>query len=144
MRPSWESHWMREAYLAAEMSTCASGREVGAVAVRNNRSIVTGVNGVPTEVPHPLTCTRRDQGIPSGEALWLCGCIHAELNLICNAAREGVSLQNTTVYVTCHPCGLCAGALANAGVTAVIFDGPYPNSNSVHLPSLTIRSQECE
>ena len=31
-RPSWPEHWMNAARLAAEMSTCASGRRVGAVA----------------------------------------------------------------------------------------------------------------
>ncbi|MBP7540130.1 MAG: hypothetical protein KA802_09300 [Saprospiraceae bacterium] len=38
-RPSWEQHWMEEAYRAAEMTTCCS-RGVGAVIVsEDNRQL---------------------------------------------------------------------------------------------------------
>lgn len=130
MRPSWDRHWINMAKLASEMSTCASGRKVGAVFVRDKRLLATGFNGVPSGTPHPSHCVRRDLGIPSGEGLHLCVCAHAEANGIANAARHGVSLEGATVYVTCQPCSGCMGSLANVGIKAVFFEGAYPDDRS--------------
>ncbi|MBF0447408.1 MAG: dCMP deaminase family protein [Magnetococcales bacterium] len=129
-RPSWDRHWMDAAGLAAQMSTCASGRKVGAVFVRDKRLLATGFNGVPSGYPHPPICPRRAAGLPSGQGLELCVCAHAEANGVANAARHGVSLQSATVYVTCQPCSSCMGALANVGVKQVVFGGPYPDDRS--------------
>ena len=128
MRKSWLQHWMEQARHSAEMSTCASGRKVGAVFIRDNRVLSTGVNGVPSKYPHPLVCIRREENIPSGEGLHKCACAHAEANGIANAAREGVSLKGTSVYVTTVPCGPCMGALANVGVKEIFFDQGYPDN----------------
>lgn len=129
-RPTWPDHWMNAARLAAEMSTCAGGREVGAVAVRDNVLLTSGVNGVPSGAPHPEECQRRKLGYPSGEALHLCGCEHAETNLICNAAAVGVSLSGATVYVTSSPCSGCLGRLRRAKVAKVVFLDPYPDRDA--------------
>jgi len=133
MRNSWFQHWMEAARHAAQMSTCAGGRKVGAVFIRNNRLVSTGFNGVPAKYPHPLVCLRKEAGIPSGEKLEMCGCAHAEANGIANAAREGVSLKDTTVYCTTEPCAMCMGALANVGVTEVVYEAPYHHEMSVSI-----------
>lgn len=130
MRPTWDEHWMAAARLAAQMSTCASGRRVGAAFVKDKRLVATGFNGVPSGYPHPESCLRRELGVPSGERLDLCVCAHAEANGIANAARHGQSLEGATVYVTCQPCAACMGALANVGVRRVVFGGPYPDQRS--------------
>ncbi|MEO5331927.1 MAG: dCMP deaminase family protein [Magnetococcus sp. YQC-5] len=130
MRPSWDRHWMDAAKLAAQMSTCASGRKVGAVFVQGKRLLATGFNGVPSGYPHPEVCMRRQAGLPSGQGLDLCVCAHAEANGIANAARHGVSLEGSMIYVTCQPCGACMGMLANVGIKRVVFGGPYPDERS--------------
>lgn len=130
MRPDWNQHWMDAARLASQMSTCASGRKVGAVFVRDNRLLATGFNGVPSGYPHPTVCARREAGLPSGQGLDLCVCAHAEANGVANAARHGVSLEGATVHVTCQPCASCMGALANVGIRKVVFGGPYPDERS--------------
>ena len=132
-RPSWDQHWMAAARLAAQMSTCASGRKVGAVFVREKRLLATGFNGVPSGFPHPVTCLRREAGLPSGQGLDLCVCAHAEANGIANAARHGVSLNGASVYVTCQPCASCMGGLSNVGILKVIFGGPYPDDRSAAI-----------
>nr|CRH06799.1 putative CMP/dCMP deaminase, zinc-binding [Candidatus Magnetococcus massalia] len=129
-RPSWDQHWMKMARLAAEMSTCASGRQVGAVFVRDKRLLASGFNGVPSGYPHPEVCERRLRGIPSGQGLELCVCAHAEANGIANAARHGMKLEGSTVYVTAQPCGSCMGALANIGIARVVYAGSYPDPRS--------------
>lgn len=133
MRPSWDEHWMSVANLAAEMSTCASGRRVGAVFVRDKRLLATGFNGVPSGYPHPTLCTRRELGLPSGQGLEWCVCAHAEMNAITNAARYGIPLEGAMVYVTCRPCAGCMGALANVGVRRVVFGGDYPDPRSEEI-----------
>ncbi|MBF0622350.1 MAG: dCMP deaminase family protein [Magnetococcales bacterium] len=130
MRPNWDRHWMSAAELAAQMSTCASGRKVGAVFVRDKRLLATGFNGVPSGYPHPESCIRRERNIPSGEGLHLCVCAHAEANGIANAARHGIRLVDATVYVTCQPCAMCMGALANVGISKVMFAGDYPDDRT--------------
>ena len=100
---------MDVAGLAAQMSTCASGRRVGAVFVRGKRLLATGFNGVPSGYPHPDVCPRREANLPSGQGLELCVCAHVEANGIANAARYGVPLEGAVVYVTCQPCADCMG-----------------------------------
>jgi dCMP deaminase len=129
-RPSWDQHWLAAAELAAEMSTCAAGRKVGAAFVQDKRLLATGFNGVPSGYPHPKTCPRREAGLPSGQGLDMCVCAHAEANGVANAARYGVSLQGSTVYVTCQPCASCMGALANVGIARVVYSEPYPDDRS--------------
>jgi dCMP deaminase len=45
---------------------------------------------------------------------------HAERNAIYNAARIGVSLKGSTIYLTCGiPCADCARAIINAGIKTI-------------------------
>ena len=127
MRKAWHQHWMETAQHAAEMSTCASGRKVGAVFVKDQRVVSTGFNGVPVNFPHPLVCVRREENIPSGQDLHKCACAHAEANGIANAARAGTSLLGSVLFCTTQPCAMCMGALANVGVKEVIYAEQYPH-----------------
>lgn len=52
-----------------------------------------------------------------------CRSIHSEVDAICSAARHGVSLRDTTAFVTRYPCEPCAKALITAGITRVIYGG---------------------
>ena len=135
-RPSWDAHWMSMAVTVSEMSTCASGRRVGALAYSGNRLLATGFNGVPSGSPHPQACARRQQGIASGTNYQLCGCQHAEANVVANAARNGVSVYQATMVCTTQPCSTCMGILANAGISKVIyrddFDDPRSNTIAQH------------
>ena len=130
-RPSWHKHFMELAYKAAEMSTCASGRKVGAVFVKDKRILSTGYNAVPSGYPHPKTCERKEQGFESGEALDLCICLHAEINGITNAAKHGIALEGASVYCTTKPCKMCMGSLANVGVRTVYYDENYIDPGSL-------------
>ena len=47
--------------------------------------------------------------------------IHAELNAILHAARQGVSDKGSTIYVTLAPCSACCAMIAQAGITRVVF-----------------------
>jgi dCMP deaminase len=128
-RPSWETHWFIKAIETARMSTCKS-RRVGAVFVRDNKELSSGFNGVPSKYPHPKTCKRIEQNIPSGEKLELCKCAHAEANAIANAAEHGIALKDSVVYCTTFPCWICMGLLANIHIKEVRYIGDYVDPNS--------------
>jgi len=132
-RNSWNRFYMEMAISVAQMSTCAAGRKVGAVFVRDKRVLTTGFNGVPAGYPHPKECIRKIQGVPSGQGLEMCGCAHAEANGIANAARVGLSLMDSTLYTTTEPCSLCMGALANVGVKEVIYKDEYHHQISTDI-----------
>lgn len=133
MRKPWVQHWMEEAEHVAQMSTCAAGRKVGAVFVKDNRQLSSGFNGVPVGYPHPLVCIRKQENVPSGEGLHKCPCAHAEANGIANAARAGVSLLGSTLYTTTEPCVMCMGALANVGITDIVYKEPYHHRLSTDI-----------
>ena len=50
-----------------------------------------------------------------------CLATHSEIDAICKAAREGLSLEGATIYVTRYPCEACARAIIGAGITNVIY-----------------------
>lgn len=133
-RKSWDQHWMEKAIHDSEMSTCASGRRVGAIIVTpDNTFKSSGFNGVPRKFPHPEECERRKQGVPSGEKLDLCPCSHAESNAIDNAAREGHSTNGCILYCTTRPCVPCMGRLVNAGIRKVVYMEDYPQELSAKI-----------
>lgn len=132
-RESWHQFFMRKAYDAAERSTCASGRRVGAVYVRDKAALVTSFNGVPSGYDHPEVCPRIAAGCASGEGLDMCPCNHAEMNGLAIASREGISLKDAVLYCTSKPCHGCMGILANIGLRAIVYQDDYPHPKAQEI-----------
>ncbi len=128
MRPSWDEYFMRLAYLVSTRSTCTR-RHVGAVIVKDKRVLSTGYNGPPRGLAHcDITgCMRENLNIPSGERHELCRGLHAEQNAIIQAAVYGVSIKDATIYVTNHPCVVCAKMLINAQIKEIVYAEGYPD-----------------
>ena len=114
------------ASLVARRSTCRR-RRVGAILVRNKRILATGYNGAPTGLPHCLDigCLREELGIVSGERHELCRGLHAEQNVIIQAAYHGVSIKGATLYCTNLPCSICSKMLINAGISEIVYQEGY-------------------
>ncbi len=132
MRPTLDEYFMSIAHVVATRSTCVS-RKVGAVAVQAKHLVAMGYNGAARGVSHPETCLRKERGLPSGVETFLCGCVHAEMSIVTQAAYHGTSLHGATVYCTNQPCHLCAMLLINAGVVRVVYDEPYPDEAAMLL-----------
>jgi len=130
-RVPWPQYFMDITRLVAERSTC-SRRKVGAIAVKNKRILATGYNGAPRNMRECLSigCLREELGVPSGQRHELCRGLHAEQNVIVQAAVHGVSIEGSDIYCTHQPCLICAKLLINCGVAAVYFDSPYPDPMS--------------
>lgn len=124
-RKSWDHYFMDIAHVVATRSPCVR-RVVGAVLVSSDHQVLaTAYNGPPRGAPHrdEKTCVRI--GIPSGTQADVVCCAHAESNAIAQAARHGVPVKGSTLYVTTSPCAWCARGIINAGVVRVVRDGDY-------------------
>jgi len=128
-RPSWDEYFMDMADFVSKRSTCLR-RKVGAVLVRNHRILATGYNGAPRNLSHCIDgrgCLREKKKIPSGTRHELCRALHAEMNVVVQAALHGVSTKDSTLYCTFRPCGMCAKLLVNAGVKKIVYKESYPD-----------------
>ncbi|MDG6219843.1 MAG: cytidine/deoxycytidylate deaminase family protein [Candidatus Thermoplasmatota archaeon] len=125
-RPSKDEYFMRMAFLASTRATCLR-RKVGAVVVKDGHVLSTGYNGAPKGMDHCETtgCLRKEMGIPSGERHEICRGLHAEQNAVIQAAAFGVSIAGSKMYITNHPCTVCAKMLINAGIMEVIYSDDY-------------------
>lgn len=57
--------------------------------------------------------------------------IHAELSCILKAAKEGVSVVGSTLYVSLSPCIACSEMIAAAGVARVVYKDEYRLTDGV-------------
>jgi len=133
-RPDWDEYFMAIAELVSSRSTCLR-RYVGAVLVKEKRILATGYNGAPSGIPHckEVGCIREKMKVPSGERHELCRGLHAEQNVIIQAAYHGVSIKGSILYVTCHPCSVCAKMIINAGIREVVIKDTYPDKIAAEL-----------
>lgn len=133
-RVSWDEYFMQFAIDAAKRSTCVR-RQVGAVAVFGKRVLVTGYNGAASGQEHcfDVGCLREKLNIPSGEKHELCRAIHAEQNLIIQAALFGVSLKGSIIYCTTQPCSICAKMLLGVQIEKVVYLKGYPDEATTDL-----------
>ena len=125
-RPDIDEYFLKIASVVAERSTCLR-HHVGAVAVRDKHILATGYNGAAAGLRDclELGCLRDDMNVPSGTRHEICRAIHAEQNVIIQAALHGVSLEGATIYVTHTPCILCAKMLVNARIKRFVTFGKY-------------------
>lgn len=114
----WPDRFLAEAKAKAEWSKDPTTK-VGAIAILGRRIIATGYNGFPER-------TDDNERLYENRETKLWRTVHAEINLVCQAARYGVSLDGATVYTTFHPCANCAGALINAGIKTIFYDASLP------------------
>ena len=51
--------------------------------------------------------------------------IHAEINAIAQAARQGTAIREADIYVTHTPCVHCFKTIVNTGIRRVFYEKPY-------------------
>ena len=92
---------MREAIALAQASLASNDVPVGALIIDpSGKIIASGTN------------EREAKSDPTA---------HAEIVALRKAATNGWRLDNHTVVVTLEPCAMCAGAIAQARISKVIF-----------------------
>jgi dCMP deaminase len=119
-------HKMYKTYMACAdafaMQSYANRKKVGAIAVTPQDMVIYSWNG--TAIGDDNNCEAED-GSTKPEVL------HAEMNICAKAAREGLSLKGSTVFVTLSPCLMCAKALFQSGVERVVYREQYRDSGGI-------------
>lgn len=139
---------MQVAETIAQLGTC-SRLQVGFVAIRDGRILVTGYNGAPAGMKHcdhGCNCTHLhthqslappyDKHMGDCPANPAAGCsiaVHAEANGIAFAAKHGVSLKDADLYCTDTPCLSCAMLMVNTGATRVYYRREYRVQDGLNL-----------
>ncbi len=90
--------------------------KVGAVIVKENNIVAFGWNGMPSGFSN--SC--EDENNNTHDEV-----IHAEENAICKAAKQGISLKDSTLYLTLSPCPHCAKLIIQSGIKNVIYLEEY-------------------
>lgn len=96
--------------------------KVGAVAVKDRRVLATGYNGLPRGIADlPGRINDRDEKYLRT--------VHAEANIVAQAARFGIDLFGATVYVWPFlPCCNCTTLMIQAGIRRIVVPAlPIPD-----------------
>ena len=116
----WDTRFMR---LAREVSTWSKdpSSKIGAVIVNDRRRILaTGYNGFPEGIDdNEERLNNREEKYPR--------IIHAEMNALLNALKNGVSVEGATLYVYGLPvCPDCTKSIIQAGIRRIVMSpDPY-------------------
>ena len=108
------------------------GTEITNIEVNNNEIVSTGYNGPARGEPHCKTCTKKD-GHKDMDEYFSCPAIHAEQNCLSFAAKNGVSTDGCTLYITTAPCVNCAKIIIASGIKKVVYKEIYKNDFGIHL-----------
>ena len=140
---------IEQCLVLAKASNCPR-RKFGALLLDPERNVVLmdGYNGGPRgggDLCGGETCLRDDLNIASGTRVEI-GCHHAEMNVICNAAANGVATKGAWLIVTGEPCMMCAKLIHHAGITrVVVVDGGFGGENGVsYLEQHSVEVQRTE
>jgi len=122
----------------ATASKCVS-KHVGAVIVKNGRILSTGYNGTPAGYTN--CCDHWDNRYTEEHHEWSKTYeIHAEMNAIIWAAREGISIKDATIYVTLEPCSDCSKNIIASGIKRIVFDKAYEHTNSDIITQFIVKN----
>lgn len=112
----------------AQASKCVS-KQVGAVIVKNGRILSTGYNGTPAGYQN--CCEYWDGKYTKEHHDWSKKYeIHAEMNAIIWAARQGISIEGASIYVTLEPCSECSKNIIASGIKKIVYEKSYEHTDS--------------
>lgn len=117
---TWDEYFMGIAYMASTRSKDTNTKVGACVVSEDNRIISTGYNGAPRLMDDNIVPTTNDlgKGWLNTKYPYVC---HAELNSILNYRGSLYEFAGARVYVTLFPCNECAKALAQLGVSEIIY-----------------------
>ena len=152
---NWDQTFMSMAIVAAQRSKDPS-TQVGCCIVNDKHFIIgIGYNGFPRGCSDETFPWCKQGDFVDTKYAYV---VHAEQNAILNSNQS--SLENTTMYVTRHPCNECAKSIIQVGIKKVYYlTNPIPNDDGtlasvkmceaagvelVHLPIINYdKMKEC-
>lgn len=119
----WDYYFIKVAIETANLSH-ATRLKVGAIAARDKRIILCGYNGTPEGFSNQC---ENEHNETVDEVL------HAEENLILYAAKVGISLNHSSLYITHLPCINCSKLIYGAGIEKVVYLHQYRLTNGLQF-----------
>ncbi len=120
-RPSFKDMLAEQLFVISKRSTCLFNK-VAAIIFKGDQILSIGYNGPSKGDVHcyEVGCSRIVNGqLKKGAGL--CRGSHAELNAICNAAKNGISINEASMMVSIRPCKICAKQIVNQGIKEVYY-----------------------
>ena len=111
----YDRAYLEMAKIWGQLSYCER-KKVGALIVKDRMIISDGYNGTPSGFEN---ICEDDEGYTKWYVL------HAEANAIVQAAKNGIQINQSEIYVTASPCYDCFKLIANAGITVIYYDEFY-------------------
>ena len=127
VRPSWDEYFSNMVDAVATRATCDRGR-AGCVIVKDKQILVTGYVGSPKGSPHCDDVGHLFKKVIHEDGKITQHCVrtvHAEQNAITQAARRGIALEGSTLYVRMTPCRTCTMLIINTGIERVVCQMKY-------------------
>lgn len=115
----WDEHYARILIATREKSIDPSSKYAAVIVDHDHVALSSGYNGPPrgVEVPQQLLEER------PRKYDWM---IHAEENAIYNAAKKGIRLEGSLIYVIEPPCMRCCWAILQVGIVEVVYFNETP------------------
>ena len=142
-RRSWESIFINICETVAQRSTCARIK-TAAIIVKNKNIISIGYNGCPSGFIHcqdywysywkkekneeyPLwqDFVKSDYFYKNHHLFANKNELHAEMNCICNAAKNNTNSKDATIFTLYAPCTNCAKIIISSGISCVYYKYEY-------------------
>ena len=115
IRPSWQQYFINIAEAVAMRASCPRASCGAVIVSTDNRILSTGYNGSPKGQP---SCYEVGCAVDADHCQTA---IHAEVNAVAWAARKGISLEGSRLYLYSDkyatPCRNCIKILTAAGVS---------------------------
>jgi len=131
-RPSWDEYFMDVMDAVSKRATCDRGRS-GCVIAKDKMLLASGYVGSPKGAPHCDDVGHLMKEVVNEDGTSSRHCMrtaHAEANAICQAAKNGISIDGATLYCRMTPCRNCAMMIVNSGIARVVVQMDYHGSSA--------------
>jgi len=128
IRPTWDEYFLNLLEPLGRRGTCDRGRSGAVIVSSGNTILTTGYVGAPPgqphcdEVGHMMRTVIDEKGNESQHCVRT---LHAEENAILQCAKDGIRIENATIYCKMVPCYNCAMRIVRVGIKKVVAQKRY-------------------
>lgn len=128
IRPTWDEYFLNLLEPLGRRGTCDRGRSGAIIVSSGNTILATGYVGAPPGQPHcddigHMMRTVIDE--KGNESQHCVRTLHAEENAILQCAKDGIKIENATIYCKMVPCYNCAMRIVRVGIKKVVAQKRY-------------------
>jgi dCMP deaminase len=117
----------------SKQSKCVS-HQVGCLIIKDERIISMGYNGTPSGFTNCNCHFDKDNFIREDHHTWsLQHEVHAEINALMFAVKNGISTNGATLICTLQPCSDCLKAIIQSGIKEVYYLKDYDKAKPLSV-----------